>query len=55
MSKRQHSHRLLKALAALFVLTLIAYGVLAILYGAEQNTFRLPETVALPRAGRSAW
>lgn len=40
-----------KWLAAVFVLLLIAYGVLAVIYGLEQNAFRLPEASALPRAG----
>lgn len=39
-----------KWLAAAFVLLLIAYGVLAVIYGLEQNTFRLPAAPALPRA-----
>ncbi len=50
MNKCSNSLWPIKLLLVLFVLVLIAYGVLAVVYGLEQNTFRMPAIPALPRA-----
>lgn len=50
MNKRESSLWPVKLLLVLFVLVLIAYGVLAVMYSLEQHSFHLPETPALPRA-----
>lgn len=44
MDVEKKSGRLLRFVLLLFALVLITYGVTAILYGFEQNAFKVPES-----------